>query len=83
MRLKLIFRHNEKDDEFHGSIIERIKLNAGGRSSECSHDFLESVGGTMWNGNAEPDSRAHGLLALSKRAKNRVAISGFDFAKTN
>src|SRR6476661_8390068 len=83
MRLKLILRHNKKDDEFHWSIIERIKLNAGSRPSECSNDFVESIRRTMWNGNAEPDSCTHRFLALSKRAKNGVAIRRFDFAKTN
>ena len=71
MRLKLAFRHNEKDDKFHGSIVERIKLNAGGRSSECSHHFVESIGRTMWNGNAEPDFIS-GMIcsAESKLAKD-------------
>src|SRR6266496_942855 len=83
MRLKLVFRHNEKDDKFHWSIIECIKLNAGGRSSECSDHFVESIGRTMWNGNAKSDSCAHGFLALSKRAKNGIAIRRLDFAEAD
>jgi hypothetical protein len=37
----------------------------------------------MWNGDPESDSGAHSFLALSKRGKNRIAICGFYFAKSN
>src|SRR5206468_3998465 len=83
MRLKLIFRHDEKDDEFHRRVIERIKLNTVGGSSESGNDLIEPVRRTMWNGDPESYSCAHSFLALSKRGKNGVAICGFYFAKTN
>ena len=35
----------------------------------------------MWNGDAEADARAHGLLALFERGQNAVAIGRLDFAQ--
>ena len=83
MSLELIFRDNEKHDEFHRRVVERVKLNAGGGSAECGHDFLEPVGRTVRYGDAESDARAHRFFALFKRRKNRIAICGFNLAKSN
>ena len=83
MGLKLIFWHDEENHEFHRRIIECIKLNTGAGSSECGNDFVQPIGRTMWNGDTEPDSCAHGFFALSERGENRIAIGGFNLAKAD
>ena len=83
MCLKLIFWHNEKDDELHRRVVERIEFDPAGRSSKCGHDFVEAVGGAMGNGDAESDAGAHGFLALFERSQNAFAVLGFYFAETN
>ena len=44
MRLKLIFRHDEEDNEFHRRIVERVELNPFGGSAEGSHDLVQAIG---------------------------------------
>src|SRR5947208_638525 len=41
--LELIFRHDEKDDEFHRRIIERVELDARARPAKGGHDFFHAV----------------------------------------
>src|SRR5438128_10253204 len=67
--LKLIFGHNEKNDEFHRSIIERIKLDASCRSPERGDDFIEPVGRTIQNRHPESNSCAHGFVELPTDCK--------------
>jgi hypothetical protein len=64
VRLKLIFWHNEKNDELHRRVVERIEFNPAGRPSKRSHDLVKAVGGAMGNGDPESDAGAHGFLAL-------------------
>ena len=80
MRLKLIFGDNEKDDELHGRVVERVEFRL---SSKFGHDFFEPIGRAMWNGNPESDAGAHRFLTLFERSQNAVAIRGFDFAQAN
>ena len=83
MGLKLVFGHDEKNDELHRSIIERIKLDASCGSPERGDDFIEPVGRTMWNRDPESDSCAHGFFALPKGCKNGISILRLNFSKTN
>ena len=83
MRLKLIFWHNEKHDEFHRRVIERIEFNSASRSSKRGNDSFEPVGRAVRNGNPKSDASAHRFLALLQRGQNALAIRTFDFAQAN
>lgn len=41
--LKLIFRNNEKDNELHGRVIERIELDPGTGAAKSGHNFVQPV----------------------------------------
>src|SRR5580693_5740306 len=49
MRLKLIFRHDEEDDEFHRRIIQCVELDSRGRSSKSRDYLVEPVGRAVWD----------------------------------
>src|SRR6185369_17804739 len=53
VRLKLIFRYDEKNNEFYWRVIQRVELDPFGGPSERSHHFFEPIGGTMRYGNSE------------------------------
>src|SRR4051794_10176071 len=40
VRLELIFRDNEENDKFHGSVIECIKFDPCSGATESCHDFV-------------------------------------------
>src|SRR4029453_3425525 len=48
--LKLVLRHDEKDDEFDRRAIERIELDPLRRASKGGDDLGDRVGGGMRNG---------------------------------
>ena len=74
VRLKLIFRHDEKDDEFHRRIIERVELDPRCRAPESGDHFVHAIGRGVRDGDAETDAGAHRLLALAQRGQHDVAI---------
>ena len=76
VNLELILRDHEKHDESDRGVVQRIEFNAGRRSSKRCHHFANAIRGRMWNGNAKPDSGAHGLFALSQGGKNRIPVRG-------
>src|ERR1700676_5285809 len=45
VRLKLILRHDEENDEFHRRGIEGVEFNPSCRSSKSCHYFIEAIGG--------------------------------------
>src|SRR5438270_13371306 len=83
MRLKLVFRDDEQNHEFHRRVVERIELNAGAGPAERGHHLIETIGGTMWNGDAKADARAHGLLPLFQRSENTFTRIRLNFAELN
>src|SRR6476646_4741099 len=44
VRLKLIFRHDKKNNEFYGGVIQRVELDPFSGPSERSHHFVEPIG---------------------------------------
>ena len=74
MSLKLIFRDDEKDDEFNRRIVERIEFDPAGRATEGGDDFFDPIGGSVRNGDAEADASAHRFLPLFERSQDAVAI---------
>src|SRR5207244_7151328 len=81
MRLKLVLRNNEKDDEFHRRVIERVEFDAGCGPSEGRHDVINPIGRAMRNGDAKADSRAHRFFALLIEARMLSRSSGLILAR--
>ena len=44
VRLKLIFRHDKKNDKFYWRVIQRVELDPFGGPTERSDHFIESIG---------------------------------------
>ena len=82
MRLKLIFRDNEKDDEFNWRIVERIEFNPAGRATEGGDNFIDAIGGSVRNSDAKTNASAHRFLALLEQSQDAVAVFRFDFSET-
>src|SRR5436190_23245620 len=83
MHLKLIFLHDEKDNEFYRRIIQRIKLDPGCRSSKSGHNLLDAIRFAVRDGDAEPDAGAHGFLTLFERRQNGVTVGRLDLAEVD
>src|ERR1044072_7597230 len=83
MRLKLIFRDDEKHDELDRRVVEGVKIASWRRSSKRAHYFLKPVGGTMRNGDSESNACAHCFLTLFQRSEDGIAVFRFNFTQTN
>ena len=44
MGLKLVLRNNEKDNEFHRRVVERVELDPGCRSSKSRDHVIDPIG---------------------------------------
>jgi len=77
--LKLVLRHNEKDDEFDWRAVERIELDPLRRTSKGGDDLGDRVGGGMRNGDPKTDAGAHGFLPLFQGRKNAIPAGWIDF----
>ncbi len=82
MSLKLIFRDDEKDDEFDRRIVERIEFNPTGRATEGGDNFIDAIGGSVRNSDAEPNARAHRFFPLLEQSQDAVSVFRLDFAET-
>jgi hypothetical protein len=81
--LELVFRHDKQNDEPHRRIVERVEINALLRAAKGGNDALYTVRGSMRDGDAESNSRAHRLLAIAEGGQNRLAIRLLDVASAH
>ena len=78
--LELALGNEEKHDEFHGLVVEGVKLHAAARAAEGTDNIVDEIGGSVGNANAETDAGAHRVFALFDDGGDLVAMFGFNFA---
>ena len=78
MRLELILGDKEEDDEMDRLTVKGLKIDPGFGTAEASRHFGDGVAAGMRNGNAEPDTGAHGLLAMTQGANRLLPIGDIE-----
>ena len=49
--------------------------------TEGRHNFIDAIGGSVWDGDAETNACAHRFLTLLEQSEDAVAIFSLDFAE--
>lgn len=78
--LKLTLGNEEKHDEVHRLIVERVEVDPFLRAAQRTDDFRDQIGGGVRDADAEPDAGAHGSLALLDNRSDGLAVLRLDFS---
>ena len=74
--LKLALRHEKQHYQIHWLIIQRLKIDTLGRTPQRADHFINEIGGSVWDADAESDAGAHRVLAFLHRVNDGLAILG-------
>jgi hypothetical protein len=78
--LELSLRDEKEHDERDGLVIEGVEVDAFLRAAQCADDFRDEVRGGVGDANAEANTGAHRILALSHHCGDGCAVVRFDAA---